>query len=111
MSLRLFGVSCAIFTAGAHLAACSVTETRTVVAPNPADESCVDYGYTPGTDAYGVCLAREAEARRRGRMTAGYAQAQIVQDARDACISYGLERGSVTYDRCVQREVAYRSPA
>ena len=105
MSLRFYGA----LAAGLLAAACSHTETRTVVVP--ANDACSYYGYTPGTEAYRICAEREAAARARGRMAANYAEARIVADAQDACVSYGLVRGSVGYERCVQREVAYRRPA
>lgn len=100
----------AAFALAALVAACSYTETRTVTAPAPADDSCTVYGYTPGTTAYNVCVEREAAARQRGRMAAGYAESRIVVDSEDACTSYGLARGTATYDRCVQREIGYRRP-
>ena len=96
---------------GVLATACSIRETRTVVVPAPADNSCVYYGYTPGTDAYRLCVEREADARRLGRVPSGYAEARMVQDSQDACVSYGLVRGTDRYDRCVQREITYRRPA
>ncbi len=106
MSSRLL----AAFAAVALAAACSYSETTTVAAPTPADDSCLAYGYTPGTTAYDICVEREAAARRRGRMAAGYAETRIVADSQEACRSYGLTPGTPTYDRCVQREIAYRRP-
>ncbi len=105
MSVRL----CAVLAAGVLAAACTTTETRTVVVP--VDDSCTSYGYVVGTEAYRICAEREAAARRRGRMQASYAQAAIVSDAQEACLSYGLLRGTDRYDRCVQREISYRRPA
>ena len=99
-----------VLAIAALASACSYTETRTVAAPTPADDSCTVYGYTPGTSAYNVCVEREAAARHRGRMAADYAEARIVADSQDACSSYGLIRGTSRYDRCVQREIAYRRP-
>jgi hypothetical protein len=107
MSFRL----CAVLAAGMLAAACSTTETRTVVVPTPVDDSCTYYGYAPGTEGYRICIEREAAARRRGRMSMGYAEAMIVSDSESACMSYGLIRGTDRYDRCVQREVSYRRPA
>ena len=95
---------------GALAAACSHTETRTVVVPAPTDDSCAFYGYQPGTQSYAICVEREAAARRRGRVVVGYAEAQLVLDSQDACTSYGLMRGTPSYDRCVQREITYRRP-
>ena len=106
MSHRL----CAVLAAGVLAAACSHTETRTVVVPAPADDSCTYYGYVPGTEAYRICVEREAAARRRGRMQASYAEAAIVADSQEACASYGLLRGTERYERCVQREASYRRP-
>ena len=105
MSYRL----CAVLAVGVLVAACTATETRTVVVP--ADDSCTSYGYVPGTEAYRICAEREAAARRRGRMQASYAEAAIVTDSQEACASYGLLRGTERYDRCVQREISYRRPA
>jgi hypothetical protein len=107
MYLRL----CAVLAAGVLAAACSHTETRTVVVPAPVDDSCSFYGYVPGTEAYRICAEREAAARRRGRMQASYAEAAIVADSQEACSSYGLLRGTDRYERCVQREITYRRPA
>lgn len=105
MSLRLLTV----LVAGALAAACA-TETRTVVVPASTSDSCGYYGYAPGTEAYRICVEREAAARRRGRMAAGYAEARIAADSQEACLSYGLVRGSDRYDRCMQREISYRRP-
>ena len=107
MSYRFY----AVLVAGALAAACSHTETRTVVVPTPVDDSCTYYGYAPGTEAYRICAEREAAARRRGRVAASYAEAAIIADSQEACYSYGLVRGTERYDRCVQREVSYRRPA
>ncbi|MBS0537545.1 MAG: hypothetical protein JSR47_02235 [Proteobacteria bacterium] len=102
---------CIAIVAGALAAACTHTERRTVVVPSPVDDSCTYYGYTPGTEAYRVCVDREAAARARGRMARTYARDRIVADSQDACVSYGLIRGSERYERCVQREINYRNPA
>jgi len=99
-----------VILAGALAAACSHTETRTVVVPAPTEDACVVYGYQTGTQAYAICVEREAAARRRGRMAAGYAEAQMMLDSQEACESYGLIRGTPRYDRCVQREINYRRP-
>lgn len=96
---------------GLGAAACSSTSTQTVMAPaglTGSQQACVDYGFTPGTAAYDRCVTREHEARVRGRVMPGYAEAQITADARDACYSYGLEPGSPRYDRCVGREIDAR---
>jgi len=102
---------CIAVVAGLLAAACTTTETRTVVTPAPVDDSCTYYGYAPGTEAYRVCVEREAAARHRGRMARTYARDRIVADSQDACSSYGLARGTDRYDRCVQREINYRNPA
>lgn len=107
-----YGALCVVLVVAALAAACTYREeTRTVAVPTPVDDSCTYYGYQPGTDAYRICVEREAAARRRGRMDAAYAHEQIVADSQDACVSYGLIHGTGSYDRCVQREVGYRSPA
>jgi hypothetical protein len=97
--------------AGMLAAACSHTETQTVVAPTPVDDSCTFCGYQPGTAGHHICIDREGAARRRGRMAATYAHERIVADSQDACVSYGLARSTDRFDRCVQREVTYRNPA
>ena len=65
----------------------------------------------PGTEGYRICAEREAAARRRGRMAAGYAEARLESDAQEACLSYGLVAGTDRFDRCVRREVNYRRPS
>ena len=100
---------CVALAVGVIAAACTHTETRTVVVP--ADDSCTAYGYVPGTEAYRICAEREAAARQRGRVQASYAEAAIVADSQEACVSYGLLRGTERFDRCVQREISYRRPA
>ena len=102
---------CVVLIAGALAAACSTTETRPVVVPQPVDDSCTYYGYQPGTDGYRICIDRERAARARGRMAANYARERIAADSQDACASYGLVRGTDRYERCVQREITYRNPA
>ena len=105
MRLALIGISLFV---GLAAAACTVHETRTVVAP--ADDSCTAYGYVRGTEGYRICAEREAAARARGRMAVGYAEARMAADAQEACLSYGLVRGTDRYDRCVSREITYRRP-
>ena len=102
---------CAVIVAGTLAAACTQTETRTVIVPTPVDNSCTYYGYQPGTEGYRICVDRERAARARGRMAATYAHERIVADSQDACTSYGLVRGTDRYDRCVAREINYRNPA
>ena len=97
-----------VVLAGLLAAACTVHETRTVVAP--ADDACSAYGYVPGSEGYRICAEREAAARRRGRMAAGYAEARLAADAQEACLSYGLVAGSDRYERCLRREIGYRRP-
>jgi hypothetical protein len=106
MSVRLALIAAGV---GAVAAACTVQETRTVV--QAPDDACSAYGYARGTEAYRICAEREAAARRRGRMQAGYAEAAIAADAQEACLSYGLARGTDRFDRGVQREIDYRRPA
>lgn len=106
MSMRLGAAALAL---GLATAACSSYEARTVVPP-ARDDVCAAYGFTIGTPEYRQCAMREADARRRGRMTPAYGDQRIVADAQAACQSYGLARGSERYERCVQREVDYRRP-
>jgi hypothetical protein len=105
MSGRVLAVTFVVALA----AACTHTETRTVLVPT--DDSCTYYGYTPGTTEYSICVQREAAARRRGRMASDYAYANVVRDSQDACVSYGLTPATDRFDRCVQREITYRRPA
>jgi hypothetical protein len=97
-----------VVLAGALAAGCTVHQTRTVVAP--ADDACAAYGYAPGTEGYRICAEREAAARRRGRMAAGYAEARLAADAQEAGLSYGLTAGSERYERCMRREISSRRP-
>jgi hypothetical protein len=87
------------------------TTAQYVVATGPigiSQQNCLDYGFVAGTTAFDRCVSRDAQARSVGRMTRGYALAQIEADSRAACYSYGLEPGSSRYDRCVGREVDAR---
>ena len=99
---------CAALLACALVGACTVRETRTVVVPAGADNVCVGYGFTPGTAAYDNCVAREAEARRRGRAARDYAESALVADSQNACIAYGLIPGTDRYERCVRHEISAR---
>ncbi len=99
-----------VIVAAALAAACTVQETRTVVPAAPVNDACAAYGYAPGTESYRICAEREAAARARGRMAAGYAVTRIEADAQEACLSYGLARGTDRFDRCVAREINYRRP-
>jgi len=93
------------------LAACSVGETRSLGGKGTSDESaCASYGLIPGTTAYITCVAREADARRRGRMGPDYDQILIAREAREDCAGYGLAPGTAVFERCVQQEVMLRSP-
>jgi hypothetical protein len=96
--------------AAASLVAACATETRTTVVTAPATDACSAYGYVPGTEGYRICAEREAAARKRGRMAAGYAAERIQADAHEACLSYGLSVGTERYERCLQREITYRRP-
>jgi hypothetical protein len=96
---------------GLTAAACQASTTQTVMAPagfTGSEQTCVDYGFTPGTGGFDRCVSREREARARGRVMRGYAESQMTADARDACYSYGLEPGTPRYDRCVGREIDAR---
>jgi len=73
-------------------------------------EACAYYDFPPGTPEYRVCVERELEMRRIGRMNREYGQARIVSDSERACTYYGLTPGSPRYERCVRREVELRSP-
>ena len=63
MNPQKFALALAI---GLGATACSTTTTTEVVsAPLTGPERvCVDSGYTPGSTAYGNCVARERQARR-----------------------------------------------
>ncbi|HKU94973.1 MAG TPA: hypothetical protein VJR58_06835 [Vineibacter sp.] len=99
---------CAGLLACALVGACSYRETRTVVVPSSEDGACTSYGFTRGTSAYETCVAREAEARRRGRVARDYAEAALVSDSQNACIYYGLTPGTDRYERCVRYEIDAR---
>jgi hypothetical protein len=73
-----------------------------------SERACLDYGFTAGSGAYGRCVQREANARAAGRVSRDYAEARLVEDARNACYDYGLERGMQRYDNCVTHEVDAR---
>ncbi|SRR6266567_4014800 len=92
-------------------AACSAGDAQPVARKVTSNESaCASYGLVPGTTAYTICVQREAEARRRGRLGPDYDQILIARDARDDCASYGLASGTPPFERCVQREISYRHP-
>jgi hypothetical protein len=76
----------------------------------PSREACAYYEFPPGTPEYRVCVEREMEARRLGRMSRDYGAARIVSDSQRACLSYGLPAGSPRYERCVRHEVELRTP-
>src|SRR5437762_12572464 len=94
--------TCAVIAIGLSAAACSYSSTNTaaipagpgpVVVASPSAAACVDYGFVPGTIAYGRCIEREQAGRLRGRVPVGYAEAQLVAGARDACYSCGRDPG------------------
>jgi hypothetical protein len=107
----------AVMAVGLSATACSYSSTTTAQVPaapgpvlvnSPSAATCVEYGFIPNTIAFSRCVEREHAARVAGRMARGYAEAQIVADARDACASYGLPSTSGYYGTCVDREVAAR---
>lgn len=109
--------SFAVLALGLLAGACSYNTTTTAAIPagpgpvvvnSPSAAACVDYGFVPGTVAYGRCVEREQAMRMRGRVPVGYADAQLSADARDACYSYGLEPNTGPYNRCVGREIDAR---
>lgn len=104
----LKGLSAALL-ACALVGACTYRESRTVVVPATSeDNACTSYGFTRGTSSYDTCVAREADARRRGRVARDYAESTLVSDSQNACISYGLTPGTDRYERCVRYEVDAR---
>ncbi|HEX2890895.1 hypothetical protein [Vineibacter terrae] len=78
--------------------------------PPPSREACAYYDFPPGTPEYRVCVERELEMRRLGRMNREYGAARIVSDSERACTYYGLMPGTPRYERCVRHEVELRSP-
>ena len=82
--------------------------TTTVYTATTSEQACIDYGFQPGTASYNRCVARDAQARARGRMPAAYTVVQLQSDAQVACSSYGLTPGTMYYDRCVSREIEAR---
>lgn len=103
-----------VAVAGLSAAACSYSNTTTraaptaTVYPSSSEQACMDYGFRLGTDSYNRCVAREAEARARGRMPITYTTVNLTSDAQAACSSYGLLPGTAIYDRCVSREIDAR---
>ena len=105
-AMRLVPLRLAVVVlAGALAAACTSRKTaplwrRASTIPAPPTATC------RGTEGYRICAEREAAARSRGRMAAGYAEARMAADAQEACLSYGLVRGTDRYDRCVSARSA-----
>lgn len=100
---------CAALLACALVGACTYRETKTVVVPSTSeDNACASYGFTRGTSAYETCVARETDARRRGRVARDYAEAALVSDSQTSCASYGLTPGTDRYERCVRYEISAR---
>jgi len=99
---------CAALLACALVGACSYRETRTVVVPSGEDSVCTSYGFTRGTSSYETCVARETEARHRGRVARDYAESALVSDSQNACAYYGLTPGTDRYERCVRYEINAR---
>jgi len=120
MILRIF----AAVSMGLLAAACQAPEQTRYVTPAgtpvasttywTSEQACADYGFTPGTTAYGNCVARERAARASGRVSPDYAEVSLTTDAQNACYSYGLQPRTDRFDRCVGREIdarRYRSEA
>jgi hypothetical protein len=103
MSIRL----CA---AGAIAGLAAMALSGPTVAQYPSTDACGYYEFPVGSPEYRVCVEREIEARRLGRMQREYGAARIVSDSERACAYYGLPPGSPRFDRCVRREVDLRSP-
>jgi hypothetical protein len=90
---------------------CTYSSTTQAVANPPlsrAEQVCINYGFTPGTTAYGRCVSGQAEARVTYSAVPTYAEPQVATDARVACSSYGLTAGTVAYDRCLANELNAR---
>jgi hypothetical protein len=97
--------SAAVITGLAALASASPA-----AAQYPSRDACAYYEFPAGSPEYRVCVERELESRRLGRMNREYGAARIVSDSERACASYGLPAGSPRFDRCVRREVELRTP-
>jgi hypothetical protein len=103
MSIRL-----CVAGAIAGLAALATTGTATAQYPSP--DACAHYDFPPGSPEYRVCVERELEMRRLGRMNREYGAARIVADSERACAYYGVPPASPRFERCVRREVELRTP-
>jgi hypothetical protein len=77
-------------------------------APSLSERTCLDYGFAAGSGAFDHCVQRESSARQAGRVSRGYAEARLLEDARNACSDYGLARGTQRYESCVTHEVDAR---
>lgn len=106
-------------TLGLLAAACQPSQQARYsasTAPPPAytanytssEQACTEYGFSSGTAGFDRCASRERAARSAGRVNRDYAEARLIEDARNTCSSYGLQAGSGWYDQCVGREVDAR---
>jgi len=97
-------------TAAAIVALATLATASPAGAQYPSREACAVYDFPPGTPEYRLCVDRELEMRRLGRVNREYGTARILSDSERACTYYGLTPGSPRYERCVRREVELRSP-
>lgn len=77
--LHFVGLSAA-FVAAAILGSCASTGPQSGRVKPPSDEAtCVSYGFVPGTTGYTLCIQREIDARRTGKLGPTYDQPRIAR--------------------------------
>jgi hypothetical protein len=107
---RAFPLAAAILALAAS--GCTYSSTTQAVAAGPplssAEQACIDYGFTPGTTAYGRCVSQQAQARVTYPVVQAYPESQLLTDARVACSSYGLIAATAAYERCLTNEMNAR---
>ena len=98
-------------TAAAAIAALAmIAAASPAAAQYPSRGACDYYEFPPGTPEYRVCVERELEMRRLGRVPRDYSPQRLVADSERACTYYGVPPGTPRFERCVRREVELRTP-
>ena len=75
-----------------------------------AERACIDYGVSPNSAGFDVCVDRAAFAFDRGAPNTAYREVALVRNANNACLSYGLAPHSLGYKGCVDNEIDHGAP-
>lgn len=88
----------------------TVASARSGDALAHAERACIDYGITPNSAGFDLCVDHVSYYFDRGAPTAAYREAAAVRDANNVCLSYRLPPQSLGFRGCVDNEIDRSAP-